>query len=65
MGGEGEGSGGKGGVGGGKGEGSGDWVPPVHLLAMPLCASLYMCLVVICWERADPGADLLALVCSV
>ena len=27
----------------------------------PLCASVYMCLVVTCWERAD----LLALVCGV
>ena len=24
--------------------------------AMPLCASVYMCLVVTCWERADPLA---------
>ena len=29
--------------------------------AMSLCASVYMCFVVTCWERAD----LLALVCSV
>ena len=29
--------------------------------AMPLYASVYMCLVVTCWERAD----LLALVCGV
>ena len=29
--------------------------------AMPLYASVYMCLVVICWERAD----LLSLVCGV
>ena len=29
--------------------------------AMPLCASVYVCLVVICWERAD----LLALVFDV
>ena len=29
--------------------------------AMPLCVSVYMCLVVTCWERAD----LLALVCGV
>ena len=29
--------------------------------AMPLCASVYMCLVVTCWERAD----LLAVVCGV
>ena len=28
------------------------------VFAMPLCASVYMCLVVTCWERAD----LLALV---
>ena len=28
---------------------------------MPLCASVYMCFVVTCWERAD----LLALVCGV
>ena len=31
------------------------------VFAMPLCASVYMCLVVACWERAD----LLALVCRV
>ena len=31
------------------------------VVAMPLCASVYMCLVVTCWERAD----LLALVCGV
>ena len=30
-------------------------------LAMPLSASVYMCRVVTCWERAD----LLALVCGV
>ena len=29
--------------------------------AMPLCASVYLCLVVTCWE----SADLLALVCGV
>ena len=29
--------------------------------AMHLCASVYMCLVVTCWERAD----LLAVVCGV
>ena len=29
--------------------------------AMPLCASVYACLVVTCWERADP----LALICGV
>ena len=29
--------------------------------AMPLCVSVYMCLVVTCWERVD----LLALVCGV
>ena len=29
--------------------------------AMPLCASVYMCLVVTCWERAD----LLALIYGV
>ena len=28
---------------------------------MPLCASVYLCLVVTCWERAD----YLALVCGV
>ena len=28
---------------------------------MPLCASVYMCLVITCWERAD----LLAFVCGV
>ena len=31
------------------------------VFTMPFCASVYMCLVVTCWERAD----LLALVCSV
>ena len=31
------------------------------VFAMPLCASVYMCLVVTCWEKAD----LLALVCGV
>ena len=31
------------------------------VLAMSLCASVYMCFVVTCWERAD----ILALVCSV
>ena len=31
------------------------------VFAMSLCASVYMCLVVTCWERAD----LLALVCDV
>ena len=31
------------------------------VFAMPLCASVCMCLVVTCWERAD----LLALVCVV
>ena len=30
------------------------------VFAMPLCASIYMCFVVTCWERAD----LLALVCG-
>ena len=30
-------------------------------VAMPLYASVYLCLVVTCWERAD----LLALVCGV
>ena len=29
------------------------------VFAMPLCASVYLCLEVTCWERAD----LLALVC--
>ena len=32
-----------------------------HVFVMPLCASVYLCLVVTCWERAD----LLALVCGV
>ena len=32
-----------------------------YLFAMSLCASVYMCFVVTCWERAD----LLALVCGV
>ena len=31
------------------------------VFAMSLCASIYMCFVVACWERAD----LLALVCGV
>ena len=31
------------------------------VFVMPLCASVYLCLVVTCWERAD----LLALVCGV
>ena len=31
------------------------------VFVMPLCASVYVCLVVTCWERAD----LLALVCGV
>ena len=31
------------------------------VFAMPLCVSVYMCLVITCWERAD----LLALVCGV
>ena len=31
------------------------------VFAMSLCASVYMCFVVTCWERAD----LLALVCGV
>ena len=31
------------------------------VLATPLCASVYLCLVVTCWERVD----LLALVCGV
>ena len=31
------------------------------VFAMPLCASVYMCFVVPCWERPD----LLALVCGV
>ena len=31
------------------------------VFALPLCASVYMCLVVTCWERTD----LLALVCDV
>ena len=31
------------------------------VFVMPMCASIYACLVVTCWERAD----LLALVCGV
>ena len=31
------------------------------MFAMSLCLSVYMCFVVMCWERAD----LLALVCGV
>ena len=30
-------------------------------VAMPLCASVYICIVVTCWEKAD----LLAFVCDV
>ena len=38
------------------------WIFYVFLVfAMPLCASVYMCLVVTCWERDD----FLALVCGV
>ena len=37
------------------------WVFFCLVFAMPLNASVYMCLVVTCWERAD----LLALVCGV
>ena len=32
-----------------------------RMFAMPLCESVYLCLVVTCWERAD----FLALVCGV
>ena len=39
-----------------------DLLFPFYLVfAMPLWASVYMCLVVTCWERAD----LLTLVCGV
>ena len=31
------------------------------VFVMPLCASVYLCLVVTCWEKAD----LLALICGV
>ena len=31
------------------------------MFVMPLCASVYLCLVVTCWDRAD----LLALICGV
>ena len=37
------------------------WFFFCRVFALPLCASVYMCLVVTCWERAD----LLALVCGV
>ena len=33
----------------------------IYKFAMSLCASVYMCFVVTCWERAD----LLVLVCGV
>ena len=36
-------------------------ISPLSVFAMSLCASVYMCFVVTCWERAD----LLALVCGV
>ena len=36
------------------------WVFFCLVFVMPLCASVYLCLVVTCWERAD----LLALVCG-
>ena len=32
----------------------------LFVLVMPLCVSVYLCLVVTCWERAD----LLARICS-
>ena len=32
--------------------------------AMPLCASVYLCLVVTCWERADLGSRLWCLAVS-
>ena len=34
------------------------------VFAIPLCASVYMCLVVICWERADLSSRLLCLTVS-
>ena len=34
------------------------------VFAIPLCASVYMCLVVICWERADLISRLLCLTVS-
>ena len=37
------------------------WVFFCLVFLMPLCTSVYLCLVVTCWERAD----LLALVCGV
>ena len=37
------------------------WVFSCFVFAIDLCASVSMCLVVACWERAD----LLALVCGV
>ena len=37
------------------------WVFFCLVFAMPLCASVYMCLVVTCWERTN----LLALICGV
>ena len=37
------------------------WCFFCHVSSMPLCASVYMCFVVTCWERAG----LLALVCGV
>ena len=37
------------------------WVFLCIMSAMPSCASVYICLVVTCWERAD----LLAVVCGV
>ena len=37
------------------------WFFFCSVFAMPLCTSVYVCLVVTCWERAD----LLALVCGV
>ena len=37
------------------------WIFFCLVFAMSLCASVYMCFVVTCWERAD----LLALVCGV
>ena len=34
------------------------------VFAMPLCASVYLCLVVTCWERADLGSRLWRLTVS-
>ena len=35
-----------------------------RMFAMPLCASIYMCLVVTCWERVDSWFSFLVSNCE-